>query len=71
MNHLRNKILVILKYCMKNSLTHLAAIAIVSIVFGLIYITVQQLHHSAAKDSHLQITWDISEGLVNRFYEKE
>jgi hypothetical protein len=56
---------------MKNSLTHLAAIAIVSIVFGLIYITVQQLHRSAANDPQLQITWDISEGLVNRFYEKE
>ena len=68
---MRNKILGILKYCMKNSLTHLAAIAIVSIVCGLIYIIVQQLHRSAANDPQLQIAWDISEGLVNRFYEKE
>jgi hypothetical protein len=52
---------------MKNSITHLAAIAIVTILCGLIYVSVQQSHRSVANDPQLQIARDISEGLVNRF----
>ena len=46
-----------------NVLSHLTAAAIITIVSGLIYVSVQQSHRSAANDPQLQIGRDISERL--------
>jgi hypothetical protein len=46
-----------------NVLTHLAAAAIVTILSALIYMSVQQVHRSAANDPQLQIATDISNNL--------
>ncbi|MDP4261063.1 MAG: hypothetical protein Q8941_00915 [Bacteroidota bacterium] len=43
-----------------NLLTHLAAAAIVTILAGLIYASVQQAHRSGANDPQLQVAMDIS-----------
>jgi hypothetical protein len=46
-------------------LSHAAAAMIVTILIGLIYVSVQQSHRSAANDPQLQIARDITERLKN------
>jgi len=48
-----------------NFLTHLAVAVIVTILSGLIYVSVQQSHRSGANDPQLQIARDIRERLRN------
>ena len=48
-----------------NFLSHAAAALIVTILCGLIYVSVQQSHRSAANDPQLQIARDIRERLNN------
>jgi hypothetical protein len=59
-----------------NILTHLAAIAIVTILSTLIYVSVQQTHRSVANDPQLQIAGDISTrlkngGLINSWFDND
>jgi hypothetical protein len=49
----------------KNLTTYFAAALLVTLVCGLIYVSVQQLHRSAANDPQLQLARDISERLKN------
>src|SRR5258705_8592366 len=48
-----------------NIFTHLAAAAIVTILTGLLYASVQQVHRSGANDPQLQVAMDISYKLKN------
>ncbi len=47
-------------------LSHAAAAMIVTVLIGLIYVSVQQSHRSAADDPQLQIARDIAERLKNK-----
>lgn len=47
----------------KNFITHFAALMIVTVLCGLIYVTVQHSHRSAANDPQLQIALDLKNAI--------
>ena len=59
-----------------NILTHVAAAAIVTIITGVIYATVQQTYRSGANDPQLQIAGDISNklktgGIIGKWFNED